>query len=200
MISLEAADTIEIIHTNPHSQSNKPLGHIDFFINGGSSQPNCPVNDDECLSNRAIELYVETLPSNSGFYGRECSDSDHITLENCQGKAARMGGLQKKIKSTGVFYVHTNEKPPYLPILKWRNPSLPVNKVPVQTSIAEDIGVQISCGHKPSSKTFLLKNMENLDSSCFKTKYETVIFTHGWRDSSHLLASTVLRQGIHIIF
>lgn len=80
----------------------EPLGHLDFYANGGMRQPGCePSNWDSILSDplaipsdvivcdhtRAVHIYSESLLSSScKTIGYECSDYDSfnkVTVTTC---------------------------------------------------------------------------------------------------------------------
>ncbi len=48
------AEFVDIIHTDSTLGYNSPLGHVDFYPNGGGSQPNC--NDKKDLSEEQSSL------------------------------------------------------------------------------------------------------------------------------------------------
>lgn len=64
------------------------VGDVDFFPNGGISQPRCLTNI--CNHNRAWELFAATVTYNH-LIGNKCSSNLQITLDRCSGEALHMG-------------------------------------------------------------------------------------------------------------
>lgn len=105
------ADYVEIMHSS--DPNDTPMGHADFFINGGKEQLGCSVYvQNECSSNRALELYIESLDV-SDFYANQCPDPTLIDVNSCLGKEAKMGGVEMTAEYKGVFYLRTNRTPPF---------------------------------------------------------------------------------------
>ena len=78
----------------------QPVGHLDFYVNGGSNQPGCdPVNiaidaitEDmvngvrelgACNHLRAIEFFIDSLVQGLTYVGYECADNDIFHLGQC---------------------------------------------------------------------------------------------------------------------
>ena len=113
-ISTEDAKNVEIIHSNAGILGIiSPLGHIDFFPNGGSSQVGCSTPASPCSHSRSWEFLAESMNSSDGFYGYKCESQLKTIFKNCKGETARMGGIKDKIEKNGSFYFDTNEKQPY---------------------------------------------------------------------------------------
>lgn len=57
------ADYVEVIHTSSGRLSfTQPIGTIDFYVNGGKSQPGCGWDPTAlCSHRRSWELYVESI-------------------------------------------------------------------------------------------------------------------------------------------
>ncbi|XP_014205847.1 pancreatic triacylglycerol lipase-like isoform X2 [Copidosoma floridanum] len=111
-ISDQDAYHVEIIHTNSnHCGMLKPLGHYDFYPNGGIKQPGCTQNS--CSHRRAHDYYTESIYNYKGFYGRRCHDANRIDKKNCNGQIAMMGGTKNSSVLPGVYYVETNSKHPF---------------------------------------------------------------------------------------
>ena len=108
-ISTKSGGNVEIIHTNGDSYGfMDPIGHIDFYPNGGSSQVGCNLFGDVCSHARAVEYYAESV-NNDKFIGYKCENQ----LENCNGNSARMGGVKDKIEGSGSYSLNTNSNPPF---------------------------------------------------------------------------------------
>lgn len=71
-----------------------PVGHSDFYPNGGSRQPGCGIDlVGGCAHNRAWEYFAESV-TNNRFLARRCSNWANFTAGTCDGKAF-MGGLKQ---------------------------------------------------------------------------------------------------------
>ncbi|KAJ8674094.1 hypothetical protein QAD02_005356 [Eretmocerus hayati] len=117
-LSITDARIVEVIHTNVGDCGYiNQLGHYDFYPNGGSKQPGCILN--QCSHARAYELFAESISSDSGFFGRKCTDLKSAKEGNCTGSLAKMGGndestgIQKRSISEGMYYLETRDSSPY---------------------------------------------------------------------------------------
>ncbi|XP_059473841.1 pancreatic triacylglycerol lipase-like [Neocloeon triangulifer] len=93
----------------------KPLGHSDFYPNGGSFvQPGCEGNDltGACSHGRSHEFFVESIKSN-GFVGRACDTWDNFVAGNCAGGATAVMGNPSSTSTRGVFYLATADASPF---------------------------------------------------------------------------------------
>lgn len=89
----------------------EPVGHADFYPNGGARQPGCGLDLlGSCSHNRAWQYFAESISSNS-FVGINCGSWDNLISANCVGARAVMGGF----KSLDKRYETWNKK--YLPLL-----------------------------------------------------------------------------------
>ena len=59
-----------------------PIGHADFFPNGGSNQPGC--NKNECSHLRVVYYYAESINNNS-FWAFSCANADDARRGRCSG-------------------------------------------------------------------------------------------------------------------
>ena len=110
------ADYVECIHTNGKTLGvMEPICMTDFYPNFGRKQPGCNIfTRDLCSHSRAWKYYAESLVSN--FTATECESMNEIKNEiPCNGTEILMGGddIEAKRNVTGVFFLSTNDEPPY---------------------------------------------------------------------------------------
>lgn len=111
------AEFVDVIHTCAGLAGYvKPLGHIDFYPNGGSSQPGCkPVPDiygAACSHGRSIEFFAESIVSTKGFYAYNCKDYDEFHTGFCKSNYLLMGDATPE-NARGVYYLDTASESPY---------------------------------------------------------------------------------------
>jgi len=113
------ANYVEIIHTNgptlliAGAGIGAPIGHVDYWPNGGSSQSGCLTNT--CSHLRAVDFYVESIAENR-FHGLGCPAVDDISSRRCTiGPGEWMGGEELNFVKTGrgSFYLETNRNRPF---------------------------------------------------------------------------------------
>ncbi|KAK6636253.1 hypothetical protein RUM43_009912 [Polyplax serrata] len=113
-ISKESGDFVDIVHTNAHFKGEiNTLGHIDFYVNGGSIQPNCVTTT--CSHDRAPQCFAESINSEKGFWGIPCKNYLSFKMGLCNtddSKLVLMGDGVDQTK-TGVYYLQTNSVSPY---------------------------------------------------------------------------------------
>lgn len=70
----------------------EPIGHVDFYPNGGQTQPGCEDTDDpnRCSHRRSYELFASSIRTNH-FIGRKCTDWWQAFLNICNGSTLNMG-------------------------------------------------------------------------------------------------------------
>nr|XP_020760313.1 lipase member I isoform X2 [Odocoileus virginianus texanus] len=73
------ANFVDVIHTDTNGLGIKqPLGHIDFYPNGGKKQPGCPksifsgLEFIKCDHQRAVYLFMATLETSCNFISFSC--------------------------------------------------------------------------------------------------------------------------------
>ena len=108
------ANYVEVIHTDGSGISNNgigiSLGHIDFYANGGSSQPGCFTNT--CSHERAYELFAASM-SNEDLIGYQCSSNLQLSLNLCKGLGVRMGTNHLVKFGGGMYRVNTKRNFPF---------------------------------------------------------------------------------------
>lgn len=107
---------MQVIHTNANGLGlAEPLGHADFYPNGGSEQPGCRTLDlfsnGVCSHARSIYLLAESINSKVAFQGIKCEDGENVS--KCSGRVATMGGRSNNINEVGVFYLKTRNASPF---------------------------------------------------------------------------------------
>jgi len=113
------AKYVEVIHTaGMKFGHDKPLGHVDFYVNGGRKQPGCIFDVlGQCAHMRSLFLFTEGITSENGFYGLKCSSRDQIDRDGCHntdGTIRKMGEDPKSPSDDGaVYYLKTNKRKPY---------------------------------------------------------------------------------------
>ncbi|CAG0879030.1 unnamed protein product [Darwinula stevensoni] len=119
----EDAEFIDVIHTNIWAIGlSDPVGHVDFFPNGGLVQPGC--TDEHGLWNvyellhcphvRAWLYYLESINHPYDFMGRPCSSWEVYESGNCSQSTPLVPmGYHTPHRARGEFYLKTNAKPPF---------------------------------------------------------------------------------------
>ncbi|CAO1423814.1 unnamed protein product [Diamesa tonsa] len=113
-LAITDADYVECHHTNGGligAGIGAPIGHADFFPNGGSSQPGCLTNT--CSHLRAVTYYVESI-NNNGFWAFSCANASDAGRGRCSGfPYAFMGGEPSNRQNRGIFWLATNRRSPF---------------------------------------------------------------------------------------
>lgn len=109
------AEYTQCIHTNGDSLGlMEPICQTDFYPNFGKEQPGCIILADLCSHSRAWKFFAESLTRD--FTAYECESMQEILDQTpCNGTSIIMGEtyIEAKINRTGVFYLTTNDEPPY---------------------------------------------------------------------------------------
>ncbi|KAK7504091.1 hypothetical protein BaRGS_00004823, partial [Batillaria attramentaria] len=139
-VRLDPSDAIfvDVIHTNarPLEQMGfgyqQPCGTVDFYPNGGRTQPGCYISLYDRLSGllmgrpiihivacdhlRALYLFMESINGHCAFRAQRCQSWDSISPSTCQPcdvteDCVTMGYDVKN--ATGVYYLETRPRAPY---------------------------------------------------------------------------------------
>lgn len=88
--SLDSSDAafVSVLHTDVLARGVlSAVGHVDFYLNGGFSQPGCEDRNGElggCNHDRAAIYYAESITTEKGFYGYHCRDWYAYMAGTCQ--------------------------------------------------------------------------------------------------------------------
>lgn len=106
------ADYVDVIHTNRLVQGViEPLGHADFYLNGGGpSQPGC--FSPKCSHQRAAQTYTESVRTPKSFVGVKCDSWKHF-LQGLRHDDYAVMGYGSSSTTRGLFYLRTASAPPY---------------------------------------------------------------------------------------
>lgn len=108
----------------------RPLGHVDFYPNGGRTQGRCqpqalfPVVPefilcaDSCSHYYAVTYFVESIQSPSSFLSYQCANIDDYNAGKCfscseSSNCTNNMGFGAKETPTGRFYLATRDYSPY---------------------------------------------------------------------------------------
>ncbi|VVD04155.1 unnamed protein product [Leptidea sinapis] len=109
------AKYVEVIHTDGSglfaNGIGTPLGHVDFFPNGGQSQPGCLLSSD-CSHNRAWELFAATLQFDH-LLANQCTSLNEMWWNKCRGFTMPMGKNTLSKLGSGIYRVNTGRTYPY---------------------------------------------------------------------------------------
>jgi len=115
------ADFVDLIHTNGGETGtgicgiHAPLGHADFYPNGGVKQSGCGNADVECHHMRATLIYVDSINSRGcifqacSLFDYEGGKCDICQTTNCNS----MGFYAYKPSSDSTYYGITSDTEPY---------------------------------------------------------------------------------------
>uniref|UniRef100_A0A6M2DX94 Putative pancreatic lipase-like enzyme n=1 Tax=Xenopsylla cheopis TaxID=163159 RepID=A0A6M2DX94_XENCH len=120
-ISTDSAHYVEIIHTNGGNLAFlSPLGHADFYPNGGFSQPGCILDiTGLCSHFRSYDYFIEAFKA-STFVSYNCqSYQEMLNYRRCTvvNEMAKMGSengaTTNNGKASGVYLSKTNSQSPF---------------------------------------------------------------------------------------
>ncbi|KAJ0004853.1 hypothetical protein NQD34_011067 [Periophthalmus magnuspinnatus] len=142
-IRLDVTDAtfVDVIHTDGAPFSSKlglgasePMGHVDFYPNGGEKMPGCNANKgqptdldamwqgsvkfDFCNHVRAYEFYTESIVKPQGFIGFPCNDKKAFDDGKCfpctEDTCPQMGHHSNKFPANGgKYFLTTGDSTPF---------------------------------------------------------------------------------------
>ncbi|KAK8405537.1 hypothetical protein O3P69_001833 [Scylla paramamosain] len=127
---------VDVLHTNGGSIVEgccgllKPLGHVDFYPNGGEHQAGCVIKqrldlinigdvfNGACSHMRATQIWVESIaavPPALAFTAWPCSDWDTYISGKCPtcGQGCLEMGYHMKTNMKGTYFLRTNPVAPF---------------------------------------------------------------------------------------
>ncbi|XP_013137998.1 PREDICTED: inactive pancreatic lipase-related protein 1-like [Papilio polytes] len=105
------ADYVDCIHSDSGVYGMKePVGHADYFPNGGHSQPGCLLQT--CSHSRSWLYFAESLLEVAAFSARRCASWEHFKRDQCDDEISNMG-IDSKPNTRGKFFLQTGFLFPY---------------------------------------------------------------------------------------
>ncbi|XP_017765759.1 PREDICTED: pancreatic triacylglycerol lipase-like [Eufriesea mexicana] len=106
---------VEAIHSDAGVLGmNNALADADFWPDGGHVQSGCKVNDISCSHGRSYEYFAESINSEVGFVGVQCSNYDKYLRNECaHNPTGIMGGAKPQPGLKGNYFLKMNAKSPY---------------------------------------------------------------------------------------
>ncbi|XP_057335593.1 pancreatic lipase-related protein 3-like [Microplitis mediator] len=117
ILNAEDADFVDVYHTNAKIAGKFiTCGHVDFYFNGGKSQPGCGDLNFACYHRRAVHYFAESIVSNDGFWAHPCNLEDLRSYKSgkCSSTLPMILAGEYVVKnSNGTYSVITNAESPF---------------------------------------------------------------------------------------
>nr|XP_049701707.1 pancreatic lipase-related protein 2-like [Helicoverpa armigera] len=111
-LNKEDAKFVDVIHTDDGVYGLEgQIGHVDFYPNGGSKQPNCLFQT--CSHSRAWNLYAESILNRDAFLAVKCANHTVFMKGQCDYNDTRIMGYFSSPESRGQYFLQTSGKVPY---------------------------------------------------------------------------------------
>ncbi|CAK1544579.1 unnamed protein product [Leptosia nina] len=114
------ANLVEVLHTTATNYGyGDPLGHVDFYANGGRSQPMCGDLVLTCSHIYSYIYYAESINADAEanakkFVGTKCASYEETASQACNGtRDATFGGIAVKSSESGIYSFATNVRQPF---------------------------------------------------------------------------------------
>ncbi|XP_052853460.1 phospholipase A1 [Drosophila gunungcola] len=113
------AKFVDVVHTDVMMMGLlEALGHVDFYVNMGVTQPNCGafnnMDTHYCYHNRSAEYYAESITTPIGFIGYFCPNFKSFATGVCVPKEdTETMGFHAHPQARGRYFLDTNKSPPY---------------------------------------------------------------------------------------
>ncbi|XP_039755434.1 pancreatic lipase-related protein 2-like [Pararge aegeria] len=110
-LNTAAGQYVEVIHTNIMIRGiTEPIGHTDFYPNGGQSQPGC--DDSACSHARSFHFFASSVRTDH-FIARRCTGLLQATQNNCIGGEFNMGNGILDKNGRGIYALTTGSSWPF---------------------------------------------------------------------------------------
>ncbi|XP_060837207.1 lipase member H-A-like [Rhopalosiphum padi] len=110
------AHFVDVMHTNSANNGfKKSIGHIDFFPNGGKSQPDCGFSDKStgsCSHIKAYHYFAHSIWAKEDYVARKCSSWDDYKAHECDDNESTFMGEHVDINQTEDYFLETNVDDP----------------------------------------------------------------------------------------
>ncbi|KAJ8720086.1 hypothetical protein PYW07_012129 [Mythimna separata] len=106
------AEYVDVIHSDDGSLGlKKPVGHKDFYPNGGSSQPGC--TNDICDHYRAGFFFAESISLPTNFPAQKCDGWPMFIDGVCSGNEESYMGYESDSNDPGLYFLITKDRAPF---------------------------------------------------------------------------------------
>nr|XP_034833550.1 LOW QUALITY PROTEIN: pancreatic lipase-related protein 2-like [Maniola hyperantus] len=108
-----AGQYVEVIHTNIMVRGiTEPIGHTDFYPNGGRSQPGCAPTVPTCSHARSYKYFSSSVRTDH-FKARRCSGLLQAIQNICDGSELNMGNGNLNKNGSGIYALTTGSSWPF---------------------------------------------------------------------------------------
>ncbi|XP_018026135.1 pancreatic lipase-related protein 2 [Hyalella azteca] len=119
---------VDVIHTDNYAILGfpmtvgimNPIGHLDFYPNGGGPQPGCIGEDIKCSHARAIQFFIESVRQECSFLAVRCPSHQMLLKGECWGckpphECSEMGlrTVPMDLPVNSKFFLLTHDSSPY---------------------------------------------------------------------------------------
>ncbi|XP_071038213.1 pancreatic lipase-related protein 2 isoform X1 [Parasteatoda tepidariorum] len=133
-LSKNDAEFVDVVHTNADLLMyggvgiEKPIGHVDYYPNGGKRQPGCPstikgiffdifknLRERVCNHERAVHLFTDSVLNRTPceYTAYRCENYKDFELGKCMSCSDTCGRMGYKSHGNGIYYLMTKAETPY---------------------------------------------------------------------------------------
>ncbi|KAJ8710421.1 hypothetical protein PYW07_009787 [Mythimna separata] len=106
------ADFVDVMHTDAGVYGmGQAMGHVDFWVNGGSQQPGCVFQT--CSHGRSLEYFAESMVAPAGFIGVRCNSYFDFRQGKCDLSDMSVMGYYTLANITGDYYLISAGQSPF---------------------------------------------------------------------------------------